>query len=201
MAIVYRSADFKDIPALVKVHMRCFPDYFLTSLGYRLLIAFYTEYMQEAQELFVLAEEDSSVIGFVMGHYSGASARSRFERKNKKALTLRILVLCLRGNKEALCRAIVKFTSIFKKKSALIVTPVNPDKASLLSIGVLPEYRGQSVAQEMVTRFEDILRSKRKHFYTLSVRNENERAVSFYYKLGMKVLRQTDGETVFTKDI
>ena len=55
--VTIRAAVEGDLQAVAQVHMRCFPDYFLTKLGERLLEAYYREFFEEDGPFAVAQEE------------------------------------------------------------------------------------------------------------------------------------------------
>lgn len=58
-----RQATLDDLEQIAKVHFQCFPDSFSTYLGKGrhgyLLQKFYQEYLDDAPELFLVAEDDT----------------------------------------------------------------------------------------------------------------------------------------------
>lgn len=59
-------------------------------------------------------------------------------------------------------------------------------KGDLLSICVLPEYRGTGVAHELVDEFLNTLKSKERKYCLLTVKVNNKRGVKFYEKNGFE---------------
>ena len=161
--ITYRSAKPEDMEAVAKLHKVCFPDYFLTSLGEKLLEKYYLEYLLE-NDLFILTQDADTeqLVGFCMGYYYGSKARESFEKKNRTKLTGRLLILCLRFNRQAISRC---WNRIFPKKSVpsenTNVTVLSPD-IDLLSICIFPDYRGTVVASHLITEFENKSKVKLK---------------------------------------
>lgn len=201
MALRFRGADYSDLKRIVTVHQACFKDYFLTSLGTTLLYRFYEQFLNENKDLFIVAESDDTIIGFVMGYLTGSKARQNFEKQNRFRLLFRVLWLCSILNHEALLRVRTKITALFYKRKKNTHSSIDPKEATLLSICILPDYQGGGRAAAMVSEFEKILLRNNKHVYVLSVKNYNARGVHFYEKLGFTTHRTTDTETTFIKYI
>lgn len=192
--IVYRNASLKDMEQVSVVHEQCFPDYFLTLFGTDLLSKYYAEFLNE-NDLFIVACEGEEIIGFCMGYYGNSTARERFEINNKMAIIRKLLILCLSLNKLAIKKC---FNRLINRKSA--DKKFIPD-VDLLSICVLPDYRGTGVSKEMVELFERrCLNSGHKiSNCTLSVISNNTRARNFYEGIGYQILEEKDNEIKYIK--
>ena len=64
----------------------------------------------------------------------------------------------------------------------------------MLSICVLPDYRGHGVSENMLHLFETLLRKEGVENYTLSVQKQNDRAIAFYRKHGFQDSSETREE-------
>lgn len=194
--LTYRNAKPEDMEAVAKLHKVCFSDYFLTSLGENLLKKYYLEYLLE-NDLFILAQDTDTeqLVGFCMGFYRGSKAREIFEKKNRAKLAGRLLILCLRFDRQAISRC---WNRIFPKKSVpsenANVTVSSPD-VGLLSICVSPDYRGLDVASRMVAEFENKSKLRSGQSCMLYVRIDNGRARHFYEKMGF-VAQAEDGKEI-----
>lgn len=102
-----RQATFDDLPNIAKIHMECFPENFSTKLGKKrngfLLSKFYEEYMLDAPELFLVAEEkNKKIIGFCMGYYGDRTQqKKRFLKNNFFRISFRMITLLIKGDKLA----------------------------------------------------------------------------------------------------
>ena len=191
--ITYRLATLADIPAIAKVHLTCFPDSMWAFLGETLIRAFYSEYIQE-QNIFVVAEEDHSLIGFCMGYERPSKARERFMQKNKKTLIRRVMIGLLTCNKLVYAKCLDNFLPKSKSYEAT-------QKGDLLSICVLPDFRGKGIADALVRHFEEILRKTNITAYSLSVYTDNIRAISFYQRQGLKPVFKEKNEITMAKQM
>lgn len=66
-------------------------------------------------------------------------------------------------------------------------------EAEILTISVLPEYRGQGIARKMVNETFSFLKEKKVQDIYLEVRKSNEAAVSLYNFFGGKVVGERPG--------
>ncbi len=205
MNIIYKKAEPQELKGIPEVHMACFPSYFLTSLGPELLEKYYLEFYNESQLFIIACDSDrtaeNKIIGFCMGYYKGSQARSVFESKYRTQLVRRLLGLCIRLNGPAITRCISRVKALFHKNRGS-VSQSHAD-ADLLSICVMPEYRGQSgVAVGLITEFEKLMAEQKDGHITsctLSVRSDNGRARALYEKCGFHVWRQTKEELTYIK--
>ena len=162
--------------------------------GYGLLQKFYKEYLDRVPELFlVLINDNNKICGFCMGYYCDYNNyQKNFLKHNFFLIALRMLGLLFSGNKCAWkkCRTLLK-----KKNETEIISDkynqynVN-DKGDLLSICVLPEYRGTGAAAQLISKYEQILLKKAKKICLLSVETKNDRAIKFYEKMDYEPYRR-----------
>ena len=75
--IIYRLAEEKDLKEIALIHFLAFPDYFLTTFGKNLLYKFYESYLKNNQ-IFVVAEKENKVVGFILGNNSDISRKKFF---------------------------------------------------------------------------------------------------------------------------
>jgi len=196
--IEYRRAAEEDLPMIVDLHIICFPDYFLTSLGKNLLYSFYKSFYDECN-LFIVAYDNEKMIGFIMGQLDKSVARRNFERENALSLFFRLFWLCLRLDKEALKRCKAK---LFKKKSSgSQLTFSHQSDATGLSLGVLHEYRRKSVAARLMSEFESLLKQYKVVSCTGSVRRENHKMQNFYIKNGYSIVEEASDSVRFLKNL
>ena len=197
----YRKPEFGEMDKIAQVHMKCFEGYFLTSFGEKLIQKYYEEFFRE-KELFVIAEEDGAIIGFVMGYLKGSRARSNFEKNNRRELAKNLIIRCLKFDKLAIKKCFAKLINILKKTKTTVSNQTNEENiGDLLSICVLPQWRGNNVAGEIVKKFEDLLKENGVTTYTLSVLKDNMRARRFYEKLGFEICRESKDEVKYIKNI
>lgn len=192
--MIIRQATAEDLKQVADVHIQCFPDSFSTQLGKAhggfLQEKFYQEYYNDVPELFLVAEDDTlsegRIIGFCMGYYLNKNDYMKnYLKHNLIQIVLRTLFLLLIGNGAAW----EKLKSRFTKSGVFSVVNddikvVNEETGDLLSICVLPDYRGCGAAQMMIEKYQDVLRKNNKNVCLLTVAIENGRGVRFYERNG-----------------
>ena len=119
--IIYRQAVFTDMPCVAETHLACFSDYFLSQFGKELVQEYYSYFWKEAP-LFVvsLTPDKENMIGFCMGYLRGSKAKSQFEKDFRRELFKKELWLCLKLNRQAISKALIKI------KAHFTVTPPPP---------------------------------------------------------------------------
>ena len=189
-----RQATEQDLTSIANVHIECFPDSFSTRLGKAkffggvLLTKFYKEYLEKVPELFLVAENDEKELqGFCMGYYcEDNNYMKNFFKNNFFGIGLRILWLLLTIDNTAW----KKLKGTFKKSNPFEVLNHEveaiqlTDKVDLLSICVLPQCRGNGMAQELINCYEDVLKEQKRKICILTVATDNGRGVHFYEKNG-----------------
>ena len=190
--MIVEVAKEADLLGVAKVHRECFPEYFISTFGEHLIEEYYRCFLKE-DNLFVIAKEGESIIGFCMGYRYGSTARSIFLKENRIKLGIRMLQQCLKCNKLVISKCWNYFLGIFDKK----IGTNNSNKLAegdLLSICVLPNCEGKGISRALLEAFEIVLSKKQINDYVLSVYKTNKRAVHFYEKMGLKIVAETENE-------
>lgn len=198
MCITYDAAKEADLAEIADVHRECFPEYFISSLGQKLIISYYHEYLKE-DAIFVVAKDGLNVIGFCMGYMTGSRAREKFLEHNFMRLCLRLCWLCVSLNILAITKC-WNFVIGQLTKNRIASLAVLAD-GHLLSICAKSEYRGSGIAEELVKQFEEKLITKDIKDYVLSVYTKNSRAVKFYEHCGMIIVSNNNGEYKLYKKV
>jgi len=69
-------------------------------------------------------------------------------------------------------------------------------RGDLLSICVLPEYRGHGAAQELLDCYIDMLRKNGRKLCLLTVEKSNSRGIHFYEKNGFVPYKEVGGNAM-----
>ena len=199
--IAVRNAKLSDMLAVSRVHVKCFPNYFSTKMGTKILKRYYTCYYKE-NPFFVVAESNGMIVGFCMGYQVGSRSRERFLKENVVLLGLQCLKLMFMLDGE-IYNKLATFMHSKLHKSSICKDNVleTVPQGDLLSICMLDGYHGSGVASQMLVAFEKLLHEKGIMTYHLSVRPDNKRARAFYEKMGMRCIDQTDDSVVYEKKI
>lgn len=150
---------------------------------------------------FVAEDEQNGICGFCMGYFCEYNEyQKKFLKHNFFRIFFRCIKLALTGNKAF-------YKKIFKKKSQTYVLNEKiseykaSEKGDLLSICVLPEYRGTGTAQSLMDSFLAQIEDQGRKICLLTVETENLRAVKFYEKNGFTACRRTEKLTTYAKEI
>jgi len=198
------------IPGVARLHVQCFPGYFLTNLGVRFLRHFYQDFIDSDLALGHVAVDKASgeVVGLVMGAVDLAAFRQwSFQQRpfRKMLIAFGRLFCSARLWGQAASRV---FGAIGRRLRA----PLGKDKrkassgpadrrASLLSIAVAPGMRGSGVAMELIRRFERGIVEKGLSRISLTVFADNEQAIRFYEKAGWVVLKRKPHTVRFLREL
>lgn len=205
-----RQATIMDLEGIARVHAVCFPESYVTQLSkYKwlcgnLIPEFYREFMNDNPELFVVAEDgDHEIVGFCMGYYMDKDDQmSNFLYKNRIKVVIKSVLLLLTGNKHAWNKITARIKHRPSVEDWTIVNNkyehiTNAERGDLLSVCVLPDYRGKRYAQEMMEQYLKHMKYAGKKLCLLSVRQENARAIKYYKRNGFELYRTrgTEGYT------
>lgn len=184
-----RQAKLSDLSNIAAVHMKCFPDSFSTCLGGKLLEKFYSEYIKDVPELFLVCEDEKkNIVGFCMGYYMEKNDYSRsFLKHNFFSICFKFLGRLLCGDKRAWKKLKKNKDVKWVLKDEKIHKIPNEKKGDLLSICVLNTYRGKGYASDLINSYEQVLAKRGRKICILSVETDNGRGVGFYEKQGYTV--------------
>ena len=199
-----RQATINDLPAIARVHGVCFSDSYSSQLslfkssigGGNLLEAFYMEYMNDNPELFVVAEdEDGGIVGFCMGYYMDKDDQMQnFLHKNRLRILWKTFLLLIIGNHQTWNKILSRLKHKPDVSDWTIVNDKyehigNEERGDLLSVCVLPEFRGKGYAQGMMEHYLAAMKKANKRLCLLSVKTDNKRARSYYERNGFELYR------------
>lgn len=184
---IVRDVFIKDLINVARIHKNIFYDHMLGQLPVFLIEKFYQSCLNgitKQSGVFLLCTDRVSgeVMGFVLGGESAVLNRSKvqFVRKNFLAI-----IFCGVLFNPKIYPFI--WNRIFgnKNNDLLQDLPVQPTYR-LLSIGVCDRAKGTGIAKMLIKAYER-LAFKVTDVYGLSVHNDNQRAVSFYKKMGLEM--------------
>ena len=202
-AIKVRIATHDELDALVDMHLKCFPGYYLTHLGRGIVRETYDQYFKSNLLVPIVAMSEGRVIGFISGTYPGGSIEVDFWQKNFYRVVWRMILGLMRLDGviwRGLLNRLGRIPKAVKRKFVKQSDEANSVGMSLrdeenvgwlVSIAVLPEARGCGVAQKMMDCFVslEVLRGV-KHI-RLCVYKNNVRATAFYEKAGFSRVKES----------
>jgi ribosomal protein S18 acetylase RimI-like enzyme len=180
--INYRKSKVSDSNQIAEIHIKSFPNFFLTTLGYSFLKTYYRSCAKSKEAISICAinQDDKNLLGFAVGCFNSAGFNKRLILSNLLEYSYRALLL------------------LFTKPIALIRLYKNLSKnndkgdkgnyAELLSIGVSPDQNGFGIGQQLLTKFENQVREKGINKVTLTTdADSNDSVLRFYKKSGYTV--------------
>ena len=207
--MLVRNAIREDLPEIAKVHIACFPDYFSTRVGKKnngyLLEKLYEEYFKDFPELFVVLEDDNGkIVGFCSGSLLDITGhQQRFLRNNRVKVLSRVLWLLLKGDSLAWTRLRQRYKKpVYKIIDHSFKGLPKTEIGDLVSICVLPEFRGKQCSGKMMERFVQNMKGLGRKVCLVSMHSDNKRAMTFYSKFGFKLYRYIGDDVIsFWKDL
>jgi len=207
-----RLATKDDINEVTRVHARCFKDSYSSQLanlqgvmgGGNLLTSFYEEYLNDAPELFhVACDEDGRIVGFCMGYYMDNDVQmQRFLHKNRFPIIWKTILLLILANRQAWHKVLSQIkhkpnVSDWKIINTKYEHIKDNKRGDLLSVCVLPEFRGKGCAQQLMDSFLAAMKHSGREICLLSVDVNNATARRYYERNGFELyrIRGCDGLT------
>lgn len=185
MEICEVNSNFKIelLDEIVKLHIKAFPDFFLTQLGDGFLKTLYLGYLEDKSSGIIVAKEENHLIGFI--------AYSRDYSNFYKGLIKHHLI------KFAFCSlcAAVKHPSFTKrllgafKKSDEVVK--NEAYVELASIAVNPDAKGKGTGTLLIDYLKKAIDFNKFSYISLETDADNNKSVNeFYKKNGFELARE-----------
>jgi ribosomal protein S18 acetylase RimI-like enzyme len=177
-----------DLPAVVALHTRAFPDAALTAFGPEALRRYYHWLLDGPHDAALTgAWQHQSLVGFcAAGVFRGAM--SGFLRANRSYLAAHVLrhprlVLSplIRDRIAAALRITLRFSRLGRAAAA---SSASAPSFGILSIATAPAVRGAGVGRALMAEAEGRARGTNHARMTLTVHPDNARAVYFYEQLG-----------------
>jgi len=192
---------------MASAHVAAFPGEFMTEMGRRWLVALYRQYVRGEDGIALVACEDDTgrVVGLVVG--GAPSLRTQFLRGARLRYPHLLMWRFLTSKvvrKKMLSHLLGKLRPRRGRRSAAVAeqpAPLPANHASLLSICVIPEYRGTEAASGLIEAFQDKSRLAGYEAIELTVRSANARAMAFYEKHGWRRTGESEGSFQFVFDL
>lgn len=188
-----RSTDANDLRAVAQLHHEQFADHLLGCLPEAVLVEFYRAFLVDT--IFLVAEIDGSLSGFVLGGEDSVLRRNRsqFIRRNRWRIMGAVIVY------PALWPHVWKRVLALFRPAASAISFTSVASTRLLSIAVAEAAKGQGVAGSLLKAFESSLAKGAS--YGLSVHADNTRAIGFYQKSGFVEEVRRGGSVFYLKSL
>jgi len=177
-----RAMKQSDLEAVVEVHLRSFPNFFLTFLGRRFLVLLYAGIQADPGGVVLVAESSEGVQGFVAGVLEQEGFYRRLIRGRVLAFGCASFGAMVRRPAIA-PRLLRAFGRAGDSRQAVA-------EACLMSLAVLPGVQRSGVGSELVRAFCRELKARGAKAVCLTTdKDQNDSANNFYEKLGFQVCR------------
>jgi ribosomal protein S18 acetylase RimI-like enzyme len=199
------QAQTPNVSGMAQCHTVAFPGRFMTGMGYRWLCALYLFYINHPGGVcYVTIDSTGKVVGFAVGGDTGI--REQFLRT---AMLRCPHIIFWKFLTRSLVRAVLLdelAKKLHLKRRDNSTENIGTDKTlpkygNLLSICVLPDYKGTGIASQLIETFQKTCAAKGYRCLTLSVLSENSRAVAFYKKHGWHETGVAGASTKFALDL
>lgn len=204
-SVTIKQAQIPNVSGMANCHTVAFPGRFMTEMGHRWLCALYRFFIEHPGGVcYVAVDSAGKVAGFAVG--GEPEIREQFLRIAMwryphiifwKFLTCPIVRAVLLD--ELLKKLHIKRKKIYPKNNDSYETL--PKSGNLLSICVLPDYKGAGIASRLIDTFQKACAAAGYRCLTLSVLSENSRAIAFYKKHRWYETGVTGASTKFALDL
>lgn len=178
---------------IADIHYGAYSKEHFTSCFDKALLEKYYKFLIVNSDLCLLAVDDGMVIGFIVSGYSVGRGVSQFIGENRPS----VIRVFLKNPRFILEKALSIISSrIMRGKNSPAIAPFR-----LMSITVKSGTQSRGVGSLLLNEFEQTLLARNINLYGLSVRKKNERAVSFYFRNGFEVQKETRDSLYFGKEL
>lgn len=197
VAATPRDMTAADLDRVVELHKACFPEYFLTGLGDRVVRRFYAEAVADPRSFAAVLEEDESrrLIGLAVGTLD-PRFHTRLMRRHLAAFVLGTLrgLLLSAPVRRGLSERLVFIRRLFHAKpdTGLVdagVPAARGPEARFLDVATHPERRGGRYGEYLVRYFTKRVFQSEAGRLGGSVRPENLASLILYKRLGWNVMK------------
>ncbi len=146
--IEIKKAQEKDVPEIVAIHIKAFPDFFLTTLGESFLKLYYSSVLKSTDGILLIGQSDGETVGFCAGTLLSAGFNTRLIMNNLMGYAGQGVILLFTHP--------IRIWHLFKnmtKENADVGD--KGDYAELLSIGVNPDKQGGGLGKKMHLALEE----------------------------------------------
>jgi len=179
-----RFGRLRDVPEIVDIHLKAFPQFFLSFLGRRFLVALYEGILVDSSGLgFVCVNDDSRISGFVMGSMEPVGFYRRLLNRDWIRFASYAIGACCR-------RPAVTLRLLRALRKAAESRALGERTAELMSIAVDPKAQKNGIGEGLLRRFCDECSLQGIRIVKLTTdRIGNERVNRFYTRNGFRISR------------
>lgn len=203
--VIITEAQEVHIPGMAHCHIKSFPGRFMTEMGYQWLCALYAFFIKHRGSICHIAvDADGKIVGLAVG----GDPHIRSEFLSSALFRYSHIIFWKFLSKRMVRRVLLQeLARRLQQKRAATHSGDNIAPGSivrsgnLLSICVLPDYKGTAIAGKLIESFQLACKAEGYERLTLSVVRENNRAVAFYKKQGWRQSGKSRESTRFYLDL
>ena len=204
-AVKIKEARQVHVQGMAQCHAKSFPARFMTEMGCHWLCALYRFFIKHRGSICrVAVDADGKVVGLAVG----GDSHIRDEFLNSALFRYPHLIFWKFLSKRIVRRVLFQELAgkLRRKRAAAHSGDTKAPSAgtrpgNLLSICVLPDYKGTGVAGKLIESFQLACAAEGYERLTLSVLSENSRAVAFYKKQGWRESGKSGESIRFVLDL
>lgn len=175
--MIFEKAKQVDLPEVARLHVRAFPDFFLTSLGVPFLEELYGGFLAHSSGIFIVVHHEGRIVGFASGTSNPDDFFSDLRRRRKVAFVIKAIPAVMQ-NPLPVCK---KLFSALRYRGEAPVSVKGPSGALLSSIGIDSAFKGSGLATELITAFEREAETHgAEYVYLTTDTHGNDRVNRFY---------------------
>ncbi|GEM_PF-1141377 len=179
-----------DLKEIAEIHKLAFSESFLTALGVEAIKRYYLyQSINNTKVYSLVAVLEKKIIGFCFGGVYRNSLGGYLKRNFFYLCLLLIFkpfIIFKKGFFPTIKIALISmmFPHYLKTSNDLQASEIEEKAFTILSICVLPQFKGLGVAQAMMLKSEEKARELGFDMMRLTVHKDNLRAINFYKRLG-----------------
>ncbi len=170
--MIIRNAKKEDAKSLALLHKLVFGKIHFTTSFSILLLTNYFEKLIEQMKYGIIIKENEEIVGYLFAGTNSGQIINNFLKVNISKVFFSLV-----RNPRFILEKIQELFSKFSLKNKN-----STNEVSLYLIAVDTRLGGRGFGKELMSHFEELVKSNNEKSYTLSVRKNNQQAIDFYLK-------------------
>jgi len=187
--MVINNAKIQDAEILAMLHKQVFGEIHFTTSFSILLLTKYFEKLIEKMKYGIIIKENDEIVGYLFAGTNNGQIINNFLKVN-----ISKVFFCLVRNPRFILEKIQELFSKFSSKNKN-----STNEVSLYLIAVDTRLGGRGFGKELMSHFEELVKSNNEQSYTLSVRKNNQQAIDFYLKSNFDQIESNNKSIRFRK--
>lgn len=183
-----RNACLEDIESITQIHIKAFPQFFMTSLGSKFLYEYYRLYLNSSDHIAIVIEEFGVVKGFAVGTNDSLAFYKEFKINSYKFI---YPILINFSNVKLLKKILKRILSIFNGNKIDNREIVYENFNELTSIALNPRLHTQGAGGQLFVYYEKICKDNNIGGIHLTTdKLNNYKVLNFYNKHGFVIKQE-----------